>query len=197
MAVDEGKWYAGQGKDDGDGRVFVLDAGDEVKSTSASWSAGSWYHAAVTKSGSNLTLFVDGAAQGSVTVNTIIETNTLELLIGSRDGRVQSTVRRTISAVSRLVVRSLFGSGVRDVNAPYRLMKGPLLRDWVLRIPPDTFAPNLLLSGLASRQGVRILELPVPHRERQTGEVSIRRGKLLAAAVRASLQILRFRLSVR
>jgi|GEM_PF-966816 len=81
LAVYNGKLYSGQGDGTGDGDVYVLNAGSEVKSTTTSWST-SFHLVTATKSGTTLTLYVDGAQQASVTVSGTVETNALNLLIG-------------------------------------------------------------------------------------------------------------------
>ncbi len=116
-----------------------------------------------------------------------------DILLGLRDRREQPAIRSCVSAISRLTVRALYGRGIWDVNTPYRLMRAPLLRDWIASIPRDTFAPNVLISGLACLQGVRILEVPVPHRQRRAGE-SIRKAKLMRAAFLSLFQLLCYRL---
>jgi hypothetical protein len=64
-------------------------------------------------------------------------------------------------------------------------------------IPTDTFAPNILISGAASMLGLRVHRIEVMQQPRQTGEVSIRKWKLLAAAIRAFSQTLRARGRIR
>ncbi len=113
-----------------------------------------------------------------------------DALFGCRAGRQQGRGRRLISACSRLTVKALFGGGVRDVNTPYRLIRAPLLREIVEQIPPDTFAPNVIVSGALSRAGVRIANVPVPHEPRRTGAVSIVKWKLWKAAFRSLWQTL-------
>jgi hypothetical protein len=86
LAVYNGRLYAAQGSGqglfgDGDGDVYVLNAGGQVKSTTTSWST-AFHLLTVTKSGTTLTLYVDGAQQAAVTVSTAIETNALDLLVG-------------------------------------------------------------------------------------------------------------------
>jgi hypothetical protein len=81
LAVYNGKLYAGVGWDTGDGDALVLDAGGQAKSTTTSWAASSHF-ITVTKSGTTLTLYVDGAQQDSVTVSATVETNALNLRIG-------------------------------------------------------------------------------------------------------------------
>lgn len=115
-----------------------------------------------------------------------------DALFGSRFGREQSAARRFITLVSRLVVRLLFRRGVRDVNVPYRLLRAAVLEPILARVPDDTFAPNILISGALARARVRIYNVAVPHEGRKTGQVSILKWKLWRMALRAGWQTLRF-----
>ena len=81
LAVYNGKLYAGQGTGVGDGDVYVLNAGSEVKSTTTSWST-SFRSGTATKNGAALTLYIDGTQQASTTVSATVETNALSLLLG-------------------------------------------------------------------------------------------------------------------
>ena len=114
--------------------------------------------------------------------------NEYDALFGYRENRVQSKGRALISAVSRMAVRLFFGQGVRDVNTPYRLMRSDILSKFIDAIPKDTFAPNIIVSGEFNRRGVRILNTPVPHEHRRTGQVSIVKWTLWKAAVRSLAQ---------
>lgn len=111
-----------------------------------------------------------------------------DFLAGIRDGRKQPLPRKAISAVSRLSVRLLYGRSICDVNVPYRLMRASAFRELFDTVPGDTFAPNVILTGMAARKHLRIFEIRVPQRDRQTGEVSIRKWKLLRAALLSFLQ---------
>jgi glycosyltransferase involved in cell wall biosynthesis len=115
-----------------------------------------------------------------------------DFLIGRRENRLSPLPRRVISLVSRMVVQFVFGRGVWDVNSPYRLMRTQSFRELFQKIPADTFAPNLIVSGHACRYSLRILEIPVPHVPRSTGEVSIKKWKLIKAASKAFLQTIQF-----
>ena len=105
-----------------------------------------------------------------------------DFLVGIREGRRQPLARKVISFVSRLCVRLFYGKGVWDVNTPYRLMRVSAFRDFYNAIPLTTFAPNVILSGLAARHNLRSHEIRVPQHDRMTGEVSIKKWKLLKAA---------------
>ena len=115
-----------------------------------------------------------------------------DFLVGIRDGRRQPLARKVISFVSRLCVRLFYGKGVWDVNTPYRLMRVSAFRGFFSNIPLTTFAPNVILSGLAARHKLRLFEMRVPQHDRTTGEVSIKKWKLLKAAVRSFVQTIMF-----
>ena len=118
-----------------------------------------------------------------------------DFLVGIRDGRKQALPRKIISFVSRLCVRMFYGKGVWDVNTPYRLMRVSAFRDFYAQIPLTTFAPNVILSGLAARHKLRCFETRVPQHDRTTGEVSIKKWKLLKAAAKSFWQTIRFAIS--
>ena len=113
-----------------------------------------------------------------------------DALFGVRKGRSQNLIRRFISTCSRLSVRLLFGTGVTDVNTPYRLIRANTLKEIVYQIPDDTFAPNVIISGTLSKAKLRVYEHPVPHESRMTGEVSIVKWKLWQSAVKSFWQTL-------
>lgn len=108
-----------------------------------------------------------------------------DLVLGIRVEREQPAGRALISAVSRLAVRLLFGRGVTDVNVPYRLHRRDALRRLLPLVPPDTFAPNVILAGLALRAGLRVLEVPVAHQTRRTGATSFGSWRMWKTAARA------------
>ena len=118
--------------------------------------------------------------------------NEYDFLVGIRDGRVQVLPRKIISFVSRICVRIFYGKSVWDVNTPYRLMRASVFKDFYAAIPLTTFAPNVILSGLAASSRLRCFEIRVPQHDRTTGEVSIKRWKLLKAAVRSFCQTISF-----
>jgi dolichol-phosphate mannosyltransferase len=111
-----------------------------------------------------------------------------DAVIGIRLKRRQPLSRRIITMGSRLAVGTLFGKAVTDVNAPYRLIRSSVLRMILFNIPDDTFAPNVIISGALSQMGAKVCNLPVPHRPRRTGTVSIMKWKMWKAAFRSLVQ---------
>lgn len=118
-----------------------------------------------------------------------------DFLVGIRDGRKQAFARKLISAVSRLSVRLFYGKGIWDVNSPYRLMRVSAFRDIWKSIPEDTFAPNVIISGMAAQKKLRSFEMKVPQKDRQTGEVSLKKWKLFKSAAKSFAQTIEFALS--
>jgi len=113
-----------------------------------------------------------------------------DLLLGWRRNRRASAGRRLVTAVARASVRRLFGGDVRDVNVPYRLMRRRVLDRLLEEVPATAFAPNVLLSGLAVRAGLRIYQTPVDDRVRGAGAGSLHSSRLLRAAVRSLVELL-------
>lgn len=120
-----------------------------------------------------------------------------DALFGIRWHREQDGARRVLSAGSRVLVGLLFGRGVRDVNVPYRLMRASKLAPILAAIPDDTFAPNLLISGVLGRERGRVTNRLVPHENRKTGTASLDPRKLGRIALRSGRQTLAFMLRFR
>ena len=117
-----------------------------------------------------------------------------DMVIGVRDGRRQPLSRKIISMASRLIVAVFYGTGVTDVNCPFRLMRAAVLKDMLRQIPDDTFAPNVAIAGLFVLHKRAVRNVPVPHSDRKTGEVSIKKWKLLKAALKSFAQTIRIRM---
>ncbi len=118
-----------------------------------------------------------------------------DFLIGRRSQRTQPLSRKLISFISRSVIHLFYGKGIWDVNSPFRLMRVSTISQFLLKIPPDTFAPNLIISGVVNLKRYRFFETSIPHQERQTGEVSIKKLRLLVAALKSFRQTVQFRFS--
>lgn len=120
-----------------------------------------------------------------------------DLLVGSRDPAGQLLARRLVSTVSSMTVRVCFGRGVRDVNAPYRLMRGTRLRELLPLVPASAFAPNVILSGLFVRAGYRMVEFPVPRRPAEQRRSTLGGVRLWRGAVRSFLETLSVSITTR
>ena len=114
---------------------------------------------------------------------------TFDFLLGYRQGRESVLARRIITKCSRLTVALLFGRSVGDVNTPFRLMRSQSLKTLIAHLPDNAFAPNVILSGLAGRAGLRIHEEPVIHQGRvAAGATLLVKWTLLKAAFDSFVQ---------
>lgn len=115
-----------------------------------------------------------------------------DFVIGKRSNRHSPLSRKIITAVSRLTVFLLYGRKVYDVNCPFRLYKREKFQSVFNKIPHDTFAPNVILSGMASKMDMNVKEIDVEFFPRETGEVSIQKFKLLKVASLSLFQTVSF-----
>lgn len=118
---------------------------------------------------------------------------TSPFVLGNRSQRHDPLVRIIISRLNAVLLLLFFGTVVRDANCPFRLFRGSLLKAMMDILPPTVFAPNIFLAVIARRGGIPLLELPVTHRERKTGTVSILRLKLLKVCLRCVEELFAFR----
>ena len=111
--------------------------------------------------------------------------NKYDFLLGTRFNRQSPISRKIITFVARRTIGLLFNNGISDVNSPYRLMRVSKVYSFFEKIPTDTFAPNIVLSGLVTQNKLRVYETPVEFTFRQTGEVSIKHFKLFKVALKS------------
>ena len=116
-----------------------------------------------------------------------------DFIIAHRYGRISPLSRKIISWISRLIVGVFYGDRIYDVNAPYRLMRCSVFKDFWEMIPDDTFAPNIVISGIATYLNFKVIEIPITHYNRATGKVSIQKFKLLKMAVKSLIQTIKCR----
>lgn len=119
-----------------------------------------------------------------------------DFLIGYRMERNSPISRKMITAVSRSTVSIFYKNGIKDVNCPYRLFRSSVFAEVFSKIPEDTFAPNVILSGFASKNNLRIAQYPVNFTIRQTGNVSIKHFKLFKVALKSFIQTVKFSISL-
>ena len=117
-------------------------------------------------------------------------------LFGKRVDREQNISRKIISLCSRVVVRLFYGNQVGDVNTPFRLIRSDILKNIIKKIPPNTLAPNVIITGLIIDGGFKIFEHPVKHETRKTGKPSIIRIGLWVFAAKCLYQTLYYRLAL-
>ena len=123
--------------------------------------------------------------------------NDYDFLIGRRNDRVQVITRKIVSFFSRLCISMFYGKGVWDANSPYRLMRSEKFVEIFNQIPENVFSPNVMISGIVSKKKMKFIEIPISSKQRQTGEVSIQKLKLLKAAINSFWQCMIFSFKVK
>ncbi|MCO6432075.1 MAG: glycosyltransferase family 2 protein [Deltaproteobacteria bacterium] len=116
-----------------------------------------------------------------------------QFIMGRRAVRHDAFHRLVITRILLLFNMLIFGAFLKDANVPYRLIKGSYLRKLLGVLPQDVFAPNIFLAVLARKDGQDLMEIPVGHRDRETGKVSIVRWRLIKACLRCVRELFLFR----
>ena len=114
-----------------------------------------------------------------------------DAVIAWRQGRNQTTVRRLVTFFARVTTKVLFRCHLRDVNIPFRLIRSETLTILLEKIPSDTFAPNIALSGALSLMNYQVEECPVVFNERIVGESSLSNLGAVRKGGRALLELMK------
>jgi len=117
-----------------------------------------------------------------------------DLVIGKRINRDSPLFRKVMTYVSYLVVKLFYGKGIKDVNCPYRLMRTSAFKPIFTNIPENTFAPNIIVSGMATRKKFKIKLFDIQFETRTSGESSLSANipKLLKISIDSFLEIINY-----
>lgn len=116
-----------------------------------------------------------------------------KFIIGHRKNRHDALHRIVISRIAAMLVLLLFGVRIKDANVPFRLMQSSFLTELLPLLPQGVFIPNICLSIAAARQKQPLLNIPVGHLERKTGQVSIVKWRLIKACIKSFGDLMQFR----
>ena len=120
-----------------------------------------------------------------------------KFILGFRQIRHDAPFRLFITKILKYSLLFIYGTNIADANIPYRLIERDFLQKLIDSLPKQTpFAPNIFLSVMAKKAGQEVMNIPIVHVERQTGEVSIRHFKLLKVCWQSFKELLQFRLNL-
>lgn len=120
-----------------------------------------------------------------------------EFILGYREIRHDATVRLFITRVLRGTIAAAYGTYILDSNIPFRLIRTSYLRKLMNQLPdPAPFAPNIFLAVMAKKSGQELFNIPITHKDRETGTVSIVKWNLWKVCIRSFRELLRFRLEL-
>lgn len=114
-----------------------------------------------------------------------------DAVFGVRRRRFDPALRLYLTRLVRESVFVLFRVRLLDANVPYKLFRRAIWSDAQPYVPDGTLAPSMFLAIVAKSRGYNIVELDVTHKERDTGEVSLRKFKLLKFCARGLGQMIR------
>jgi dolichol-phosphate mannosyltransferase len=115
-------------------------------------------------------------------------------VMGYRQERFDAPFRLFVTRVLKYSLFFIYGTMIADSNIPFRLIKGSFLQKLLAQLPtPTPFAPNIFLAVMARKQGQNTFDIPITHKSRLTGEVSIRKMKLLKVCWQSFKELAAFR----
>jgi glycosyltransferase involved in cell wall biosynthesis len=118
-------------------------------------------------------------------------------ILGCREVRYDAPARLVITRILRLSIFLIYGTYIKDSNIPFRLIRGSFLKRLLAQLPtPIPFAPNIFLAVMARKAGNDLFNIPITHKERLTGTVSILKWKLLKVCIQSFKELAQFRLEL-
>lgn len=122
--------------------------------------------------------------------------NNYDLLLAEREEKNATLFRKVVSMASGLIVKLLFGKGIKDVNSPYRLMRADKLQQALRKIPAHSFAPNVLITSFFISTKKRIFTNIVHFR----GSINPKKSRMnlyfFKGCINSTLQVIKFRLTL-
>jgi len=120
--------------------------------------------------------------------------DTSPFVLGYREERYDAPARLVITRILRFSIAAIYGTYIMDSNIPFRLIRGSFLKKLLAQLPtPTPFAPNIFLAVMAKKAGFNTFDIPITHKERQTGTVSILKWKLLKVCFQSFRELAQFR----
>tara|TARA_B100000315_G_C14534167_1_gene567631 strand:- start:759 stop:1466 length:708 start_codon:yes stop_codon:yes gene_type:complete len=118
-----------------------------------------------------------------------------DLVIGYRINRYRSfNFRRLISFTASFFIKIFYGGMINDVNCPYRLINREIFKPYIDKIYDKTFAPNVIISGIANLKGLRVNQMPILYNIRTTGTFSLTNYNILFNSAKSFFQLIFYRL---
>jgi glycosyltransferase involved in cell wall biosynthesis len=118
------------------------------------------------------------------------------LVLGYRKIRDDDFLRLIITRILRVFLFTVYQTRIKDSNIPFRLINTKFLKCVLKEIPNNIFAPNILISVLAKKLKQNLQELPIKHKDRETGNVSIVRFGLLKVCIISLTEFINFRIGL-
>jgi len=115
------------------------------------------------------------------------------IVMGWREERVDALYRHVASVSGNYFIRAFCGMRIRDINIPFKLFPGPVLKNLLATLPPRALVPSTLLIVGAGLSGMAIRQVPVAHLPRRHGASTLPGLRFAFFAIRAAVELLRYR----
>lgn len=99
--------------------------------------------------------------------------NQYDAVIGNRTDRQDGLFRKLVQKVLLLILRITFGVTIPDSNAPFRLMKTPIVEKYINKMPENFNLPNVMLTTYFSYFHENIKFIDISFKPRQGGKNTI------------------------
>ena len=114
-------------------------------------------------------------------------------VLGNRKNRGDGKGRTFVEKVVCFLLRVFFGVRVKDANAPFRLMRGELLKKYLGKIPDSYDLPNIMLTAYFVHFKENITFREIKFAQRAAGKNSINFGKIFRIGFTSLRDFWRFR----
>lgn len=114
------------------------------------------------------------------------ERNNYDAIFGHRakrgDGKIRAFVEKTVC----FLVKQYFGVKVPDANAPFRLMKAKILKEYLYKLKPDFNLPNIMITTYFVYYDRKVKFEKISFKPREKGTNSINIKKIIAIGRKAT-----------
>lgn len=116
-----------------------------------------------------------------------------DLISGYRYKRNDPLIRILTTNILKLLILLRHRIFIRDSNIPFRIMSRSFLEKNLSKVE-NSDVPNILLSILAAKK-YKFKQIETIHKERSTGEISIKRFKLFIFCLKTFFTVLKFKIT--
>lgn len=111
--------------------------------------------------------------------------NEYDGLFGYRTERGDGKDRAFVEKVVCLLVKLYFGVDVPDANAPFRLMKSSVLKEYLYKMPRDYNLPNIMITTFFEKYSEKVCFKSISFKPRTAGKNSINIPKIIKIGIHA------------
>lgn len=120
-----------------------------------------------------------------------------DFMLGLRGVRRDPLHRLALTRMIRFMNLILWGVWINDANCPFRLIKKEILDEFLKLVTKEALAPNIMISVLAKKKRIKMIEVPITHYARNTGVASIANWKLVKFSLRGLGQLIVFKTQIK